>query len=113
MLLGLWLLASPLVFQTHAVGAASAAAFDHITGLLVVMFALLSLSKRTGWSHYMTLAVTAALVLPSYLTEHPAPAYIQNRIAVGLVLTIIAIIPNNVEHSTGGAMQKYHGKENL
>lgn len=110
MMLGLWLLASPLVFGTNAVGGQGAAAFDHIAGLLVVVLALLSLSKRTGWAHFLTLAVAAVLVLPSYLTPFPAPAYIQNRIAVGLVLTIFAIIPNNVEQ-TSQALQKYYGKE--
>ena len=110
MILGFWLLASPLVFGTNVIGGPGAAAFDHATGLLVVVLALLSLSKRTGWAHFLTLAVAAFLVLPSYLTAYPAPAYIQNRIAVGLVLTIFAIIPNNVEQTTE-AMQKYYGKE--
>lgn len=110
MMLGFWLLASPLVFGTNSAAGSGAAAFDHIAGLLVVLLALLSLSKKTGWAHFLTLAVAAALVLPSYLTGYPAPAYIQNRIAVGLALTIFVIIPNNVEQ-TNDSIQKYYGKE--
>lgn len=111
-LLGLWLIASPLVFATYRDGGSVAAAFDHLTGLAAVFFALLSLTKSLRWAHLLILGVAAVLVLPSYLTPYPAPPYIQNRIVVGMVLTIFAILPNKINSLPDAWQETYkeHGE---
>jgi hypothetical protein len=94
-ILGLWLAASPVIFGTYGSGYGTAA-LDHAAGVIVLIFAAMSFSKTFGWAHYATLALSPVMVLSSYLTTaHPAPAHVQNRIAVGLVLMIFAILPNN------------------
>ena len=110
-LLGLWLFATPFVFATYRDGGTIAAAFDHLAGLAAVGLALLSFTKGLRWAHIAILGLAAVLVLPSYLTGFPAPPYIQNRIAIGLVLAIFAIIPNRA-NEVPASWQEFYRKAN-
>jgi hypothetical protein len=93
-LLAAWLLASPFVF-----GHADRPALrwqDHGTALALLLLALLSFVPALRRAHLGSVLVALWLIGLGYAGSAgvpPAPAS-QNHIAVGLVLSLFAIIPS-------------------
>lgn len=94
LMIGLWLVISPLVFRgTESVD--RFAPIDVSVGALVVIFSLLSFWRRTEWAHFGTALVALGMGAFAYLAwERPGPPAAQNEIAVALLLVLLAIIPN-------------------
>jgi hypothetical protein len=94
LMLGAWLMISPLVFR----GTASADSFvmrDLSCGAAVIALSLLSFWTRTGWAHLITAALAVALGLMGYLgSDRPGPPAAQNEIMIGMLLLLLAIVPN-------------------
>lgn len=93
-MLGLWLGASPFIFQHPA----SEPAFwwtDFVCAFLIVTISLASFWSRTLHAHVLNLGVALWLVGFGYLAfgASPPPAA-QNELTVGLLLLIVAIIPS-------------------
>lgn len=94
LMLGLWLVLSPLIFRgTEALE--RFVAIDIAVGSLVVLFSLLSFWHRTGWAHFGTAAVALGLGLFAYFgSDRPGPPAAQNEITVAMLLLLLAIVPN-------------------
>ena len=92
-MLAFWLMASPFIFKSGSAGLAN----DLFLGLLIAIFCFLSFWNRTGWAHFLTLAAALWLMVFGYAAGHPAPPEAQNRIIVGLLLAMFAIIPNHID----------------
>jgi hypothetical protein len=91
MMLGLWLAASSFVFRHDP--AHGALWYNDLTcALLVVVLSLASFSERLRHSHFATVAVGLWLMGWGYVSG-AAPAF-QNDLITGLVLVMLAIIPN-------------------
>lgn len=92
-MLGVWLLMSPFLFG-HA-GEPTMLANDVATGLAVGIFALASYWRPLAWAHLLSIFVALWLVGFGRLTATPPlPAGAQNQILTGLVLLMLAVIPN-------------------
>lgn len=92
-MLGLWLLMSPFLFR-HT-GEPTMLANDLATGFAVAVFALASWWRPLAWAHLLTIFVGLWLVGFGRLSETPPlPAGAQNQILSGLVLLMLAVIPN-------------------
>lgn len=99
-MLGLWLLASPFLFGHFGtdVGSAGLTASDLASGSLVLLLGVLSFWRRTGRAHLWQLVVAAWLIgFGRWGFDFPPPPGAQNQLLVGLVLVLIAIIPNRSE----------------
>ena len=94
LLLGAWLMLTPLIFAgTDAVDAF--AWRDVVAGGTIIGLSLLSFWRRTHWAHLVTGAVALALGLAAYFGgARPGPPAAQNEIAVAFALLLFAIIPN-------------------
>ena len=94
LMLGLWLILSPLIFRgTEA--AQQFARIDVLAGAAVVVFSLMSFWRRTEWAHFGTAVLALGLGAFAYLAwERPGPPAAQNEIFLALVLLLLAIIPN-------------------
>ena len=94
LMIGLWLILSPLIFRgTNAVE--QFAPLDVTAGAAVVIFSLLSFWDRTEWAHFGTALLAIGLGAFAYLAwERPGPPAAQNEIFVALLLLLLAIIPN-------------------
>jgi hypothetical protein len=95
LMIGGWLVLSPFIFRgTESIGELSAVHFA--AGSAVVTFSLVSFWERTAHAHLLTAALAAGLVLYAYFGwERPGPPAAQNAITVGLLLVLLAIIPND------------------
>lgn len=94
LMLGLWLVLSPLIFRnTPSVG--EVAVIDVTAGSLVVLMAILSFWRPTAGAHFVTIAIALGLGLYGYFGfERPGPPVAQNEITLALLLLLLAIIPN-------------------
>ena len=94
LMLGGWLVLSPLIFRdTEAID--QFAARDVAAGAAVVLFSLLSFWRRTEWAHFVTVLLALALGAWAYLAfERPGPPAAQNEITVAILLILLGIIPN-------------------
>ena len=125
--LGLWLAASPLVYDavtSEAVGAAVRAvtverelpsvelragaliASDVVSGLLIACFGALSLSKRSAWfGQWANAAVGVWLLFVPLLFWTPSAAQYQNNLLVGsLVIAFSVLVPMMPGMSMAGMM---------
>ncbi len=93
-MLACWLMASPFVFRPAPTGTGVAISF--LTGLGVLVLSFLSFWDRTRRAHLLILAIAVWLIVTGYVAGHPAPPSAQNRIVVGLLLAMFAIIPTRV-----------------
>lgn len=95
LMMGLWLVVSPLVFRgteslSHFV------AIDIAAGTAVVLFSLFSFWHRTAWAHLLTGGLAALLGAYAYFGwPRPGPPAAQNEITVAMILVLLAIIPND------------------
>jgi glycerol uptake facilitator-like aquaporin len=91
MMLGFWLAASPFIFR-HDPAHAALWYNDFVCAFLVVLLSLASFSESLRHSHFATVAVGLWLMGWGYVSG-AAPAF-QNDLITGLVLVMLAIIPN-------------------
>lgn len=92
MALALWLGAAPLVFR-HA--GAESWAVDLACAAIVVGLGLVSYTRRARRAHLGTLAIAVGLMAYGWASSSvhdPLPAH-QNRIVVGFLLAMLAIVP--------------------
>ena len=94
LMLGIWLMLSPLIFRgTEAAG--DFVALDVAAGAGVVILSLLSFWQPTARAHLATAALAAGFGAYAYLAwPRPGPPGAQNEIFVALLLLLLAIIPN-------------------
>jgi hypothetical protein len=90
-MLGFWLLASPFIFRFDET---KNLANDLSCGLAVIVFGFLSHWRRAEWAHFLTLAVALWLVVFGFRAGYPAPPSAQNQIILGLLVGMLAVIPN-------------------
>ena len=95
LMLGAWLMVSPLVFRgTPAVE--TFALRDLLFGAAVIVLSLLSFWRRTAAAHLVTAALAVVLGGLAYLgSERPGPPAAQNEITLALLLVLLAILPND------------------
>ena len=93
-MLGCWLLVTPFVFRdTEAIG--NYTINSVISGSVVILASLLSFWDRTRSARMVTLVVSLWLATHGYFwAERPGPPAAQNELAVGLVLLLFAVLPN-------------------
>lgn len=93
-MLGIWLVLSPFVLR-HPDGATGAWATDLVCGTLVLALALVSFWRPTRHAHFGHLLVVAWLLGYGYLgTPTPAPPSVQNQLVIGMLLAMLAILPD-------------------
>ncbi len=96
-LIGCWLLMSPFIFGSFP-GHSELWLSDMICGALIIVISSASISRRVRRLYLVNIAIGLWLVLYAYLQSPPpahAPAWIQNELIVGLILTMVAIIPGD------------------
>lgn len=93
LMLGLWLAASPFVFGHDSAEPAYWYA-DFTAAAIVVACSLLSYWEPTRYAHVGTALVGLGLIGFGFVIPAPAPAAAQNEIIAGLVLAMLAVIPN-------------------
>lgn len=94
LMIGAWLILSPLVFRgTESVD--RFVAIDLAAGSAVVVFSLLSFWRPAERAHLLTAALAIGLGAVAYFGwERPGPPAAQNEITVALLLVLLAIVPN-------------------
>lgn len=92
-MLGFWLMASPFILR-FAERETGNLLNDLFCGLIVMTLGFLSFWDKTGWAHFLTIAVALWLIGFGYVAGHPAPPAAQNQILVGILLGMFAVIPN-------------------
>lgn len=107
--LGFWLMMSPFIFR-YAEANRGGLANDLLCGLVVIIFGFASFWNRTHWAHFLLFIVAGWLIISAYMTGHPSPPHLQNRMIVGLLLGMFAIIPNDADKIPGGWKKFYVGK---
>lgn len=105
-LLGFWLAASIFIVR-RVPGDMTGLINDVVCGLAVVAFGCLSFIERAAWLHFLTLAVGLWLIIFGYIAGYPSPATAQNRIIIGLLLAMFAIIPNRINEMPE-SWRKFH-----
>jgi hypothetical protein len=96
-MLGLWLGLSPFIFG-HYPAHQPLWVSDLACGTAMVLLALLSFWHPTRYAHLLNLVVAGWLVGFGYLYGgYPATPGFQNNIFVGLILVLVAIIPNEAD----------------
>jgi hypothetical protein len=88
-----WLVVSPFVLGHD--GGRGRVLEDAIYGAIVATLAVLSFFHRARHAHFGLLAVAAWLFVRAYfLSPTPPPGWAQNHLLVGLILLMLAMIPN-------------------
>jgi hypothetical protein len=93
-LLGCWLALSPFIFH-YGAGQKAYWVNDLLCGLAVTVLALASFRQAFRHAHLLTGVVACWLIGFGYWgVSHPAPLASQNDLLAGLLLLMLAIIPN-------------------
>jgi hypothetical protein len=94
LMLGIWLLISPFIFrETAAVG--NFWSTDVSTGSAVILLSLLSFWRPLSRSHLATGVLAMWLIVWAWFAAaRPGPPAAQNEIVIGLLLVMLAIVPN-------------------
>jgi hypothetical protein len=94
LMLGIWLVLSPFIFR----GTAAVADFwstDVSTGSAVILLSLLSFWRPLRRSHFATGVIALWLVIWAWFAAaRPGPPAAQNEIVIGLLLVMLAVVPN-------------------
>ncbi|MEW4528905.1 MAG: hypothetical protein ACF8PG_13305 [Maioricimonas sp. JB045] len=99
-MLGCWLVISPFIFA-HPDTELTWWISDMLCGTAVILFGLLSYWRPARRAHLATIGVAIWLIAYAYLRSSEATgaaiqnAAIQNNMALGLLLMMFAIIPND------------------
>jgi uncharacterized membrane protein len=97
--LGAWLVVSPFVFGHRG----ALAAHDFVCGSAIATLALLSYWRRARRAHLLELAIAAWLVASGWIaSSEGAGASAQNHAVLGLVLTMLAIVPSEANRPPRG-----------
>jgi hypothetical protein len=93
-MLGVWLLLSPFIFRdTPAIG--NYWSTDVTTGTAVILLSFLSFWRPLRSSHLATAVLAAWLILWAWFSAaRPGPPAAQNEIIIGLLLLMLALVPN-------------------
>jgi hypothetical protein len=95
-MLGCWLLVTPLVFRTTA-SIDQYAAGAVVSGSIIAVASLASFWERLAGSRVVTLLMAVWLAAHGYLSApRPGPPAAQNEIMVGLLLLLFAVLPNQI-----------------
>jgi hypothetical protein len=97
-MLGIWLAISPLVFR-RATAPAALWWTDLAAAAAVITLALASYWQPTRHAHFAILLVAGWLVVSAFLSEYPTPPAEQNHLLTGLLLIMLAIIPNRASQA--------------
>lgn len=106
--LGLWLMSSPFIFglaqnwmepsapitptgRGLAYSDTWMTASDLVTGLLIIIFALLSLSRDKGWARWVVAALGTWLLFAPLLFWTPSAAAYANDTLVGALVIVLAV----------------------
>jgi hypothetical protein len=93
-MLGCWLAISPFVFR-HPPDERWLWANDFACAFAVIVFALVSYWQRMRRAHLATAVLALWLIGFGYFASpHPLPPALQNDMLTGLLLVMLAIIPN-------------------
>ena len=92
-MLGLWMAASPFIFG-HDSAKPEYWYADFAAATIVIMCSMLSYWEPTRHAHLGTVLAGLGLIGFGFLAPTPPPAAAQNEIIVGLLLAMMAIIPN-------------------
>ncbi len=96
-LCGVWLIASPWVFQPESQIDATLVN-DVTSGVFIIVLALLSWVPRLRHAHLGNIAVALWLMGFAYFASpYPSPLALQNEIFTGLLLLMFALIPNRAD----------------
>lgn len=112
-MLGLWLLISPFLFGHFQKGGSLSplTVSDLASGTAVVLLGVLSFWHRTARAHLGQFAVAAWLIAYGrFAFDFPPPPGAQNELLVGLVLVLIAVIPNRSEEPPPRWREFYEAK---
>lgn len=94
-MLGCWLAVSPFVFR-HSSENRILWFNDFLSAMIVIVLALASFWPPLRYAHVANLAVALWLIAFGFLAyPYPTPPALQNNVAVGLLLLMFAIIPND------------------
>ena len=94
---GLWLIISPFIFGHYPMNQILWMN-DMVCGSIVVLLALLSFWHRLRHAHIAILAVALWLIGFAHLYGgYPAAPGYQNNVITGLILLLLAIIPNQAK----------------
>ena len=96
-MLGVWLLLSPLIFESGADSTRLLIACG-VSFVLIVLVSLLSYLEKFNQLHFLTSVVGIGLLLSAFLYDYspPPPAY-QNFVVVGLLLLMFGVLPNRLQ----------------
>lgn len=93
-MLGCWLAVSPFVFR-HSPEDRIVWFNDFLSAMIVIVLALVSFWRPLRYAHVANLAVALWLIAFGFLASPPpTPPALQNNVAVGFLLLMFAIIPN-------------------
>jgi len=93
-MLGMWLATSPFIFQ-HDADDKRFWCNDLIVAFFVITLSLLSFWRPTRHAHRLTILIGIWLAGFGYLSAGPsAEPAAQNELVIGLLLLMLAIIPN-------------------
>ncbi|HXV64043.1 MAG TPA: SPW repeat protein [Vicinamibacteria bacterium] len=91
---GLWLLASPFVFD-HSASATSLWLTDVLSGMLLVILCALNYWRPSSRSYLAVPVLGAWLIVSALLSgPHPIAPPHQNHIMVGFTIMMVGIVPN-------------------
>ena len=94
LLLGLWLAASPFIFETTGLGPLVATQ-SVVCAIVVIAASCFSFRESTRHARAVTALVGLWLVGAAYVTaSRPAEPELQNQFTVGLLLILFVVIPN-------------------
>jgi hypothetical protein len=94
-LLALWLMFSPFLFGHYPVDRPLWIS-DFFSGGAILLFSCISFYESLRRAHLMNGLIAGWLIGFGYIHGgHPAPAGYQHDILIGLILILIAIVPNH------------------
>ena len=92
-MIAVWLALSPFIFRVQDDPVLVWA--DMLIALLVATLSGLSYWHPTRQAHLLILAVAVGLMIWGRLSGSPPPPIHQNHIVVGLLLLMVALVPND------------------
>jgi SPW repeat len=93
-MLGCWLAVSPFIFR-HNPEDRVLWVNDLLSATAVIVLALISFWPPLRLAHVANLAIALWLIVFGFwVSTYPTPPALQNNVAVGLLLLMFAIIPN-------------------
>ncbi len=92
-MIAVWIALSPFIFRAQDDLVVLWA--DQVVAAAIVLLAALSYWSRLRYAHLGSLFIALALIIWGRTSGSPPPPIHQNHIVIGLLLMMIAIIPND------------------